>query len=419
MDLIGHGLFEYGSDERLTRTRDKVATAKAEWERAEEIRGLVEKSSQLVAQNNFENASELLGSALRRFPNEPELSRALASTQAALKARLREEGIVRTCSQAQAQLDERQFRSALESIDLASAEYGPDRRLSELRDRISLAKAEWDRAEAVRRIVDEARSLVARQDFNEAIAVPSSLKSYSNEAQLVEALRSARNALEAKRRDDAIRPALCAQARAQLEKLDFANALNAVNRGLEDYGSDPRLTATREAVLAAKAEWDRAEAIRRAVELSQQHVHQRQPERALESLEPVLAQYADEPKLLEAKALAQEALAAKQREQAIEALGRQAQTQLEAGAYQDAIELLDRGLQHYGEDRRLKDLRTTVLEAKAAWERAAAIGRILDDSQKLIAQKEFEKAIALLEAALDEYSGEAELRARCRQRARS
>jgi tetratricopeptide (TPR) repeat protein len=409
LDLIDRGLSEYGSDERLTGTRAKIVTAKAEWERAEEIRGLVDKSGQLVAQNHFEAALELLDSGLRRFPDESELAEALASTHEALKAKLREEGITTLCNHAQAQMDERQFQLAFESIDRGLAEYGRDRRLSGFRDRIALAKAEWERAEAVRQIAENAQNSLAQQDFSKAISLlESSLKRYRGESLLVEGLRSARNAFELKRRDDAIRM-LCGQVQTQVDKHDFANALKTVNRGLQDYGSDSRLTGMRDTVLSAKADWERAESIRRAVEIARQCVERGQPERALETLEPILEQYPDEPKLMEGRAVAREALASKQREQAIEALGRQTQAQLEAGAYQDAIELLDRGLHEYGADRRLTDVRKTAVSAKAAWQRAQAIARIVEDSRNLVTQEEFEKAIALLESALNEYPGEAQI----------
>ncbi len=409
LDLIDRGLAEYGTDERLIRTREKVIVAKVQWERAEEIRGIVEKSRQLVAQSHVEAALELLDSGLGRFPDEPELTKALTAANEALKAKLREEGIVRLCTQAQAQLHERQFQPALEAIDRGLVEYGRDRRVSDLRDRIASAKAEWERAEAVRQVISEAQSSLAHQDFHKAISLlESSLKRFPDTAPLVDALRSARDALDAKRRNDAIR-ASCEQAQAQIEKRDFANALKTIGRGLEDYGGDSRLTAMRDSALMAKANWERSEAVRRAAQISHQYVERGQPERALESLESALRQYQNEPKLLAARAAAREALAAKQREQSIQALGGQAQAQLEAGAYESAIDLLDRGLQDYGEDRRLTDLRATVVSAKAAWERAAAIRRIVEDSGSLVAQKEFEKAIALLESALNEYPGEASL----------
>ena len=116
--------------------------------------------------------------------------------------------------------------------------------------------------------------------------------------------------LAAKRRDEAIE-ALCQKVQAQTDKRDFGNALKAVDRGLADYGSDPRLLQTRETSLRAKAAWERAEEISRAVESVQQRLAKGQPESAAEIAESALRRYADEPRLLEARTSAQEALARK------------------------------------------------------------------------------------------------------------
>ncbi len=409
LDFIDRGLTEYGADERLTGIQERIATAKAEWERAETIREIIEKSRQLVAQDSFETALELLHSGLQRFPDEPQLVQSLGYAHDALAAKLREEGLQRLCTQAQVQLNERRYQQALESVDQGLAEYGADRRLAGLREQIASAKAEWERAEAVRQVVEDSQKSVAQQDFERAIALlESALKRYPGEPLLAEALKSARNALVTKRRDQTIE-ALCEQAQAQIDKRDFPRALKIVDRGLADYGSDLRLTGMREKVLSAKAEWERAQTIRRAVEDAQRHLSQGQPERALESLESAVEQFANEPKLLQARIVAQEALAAKRREQAIDALGRQAQGQLAAGAYQQALELLDEGLEDYGGAPRLADLRTKVVSAKAEWERRAAIAGVVENSRKLVAQRELEKAVALLEPALNEYPGESQL----------
>ena len=107
--------------------------------------------------------------------------------------------------------------------------------------------------------------------------------------------------------------------------------------------------------------------------------------------------------------MAQQALAAQRREQALAALVRQAQEYLQAGAYQDALEVLAHGVADYAGDQRLIDLQTTVESAKAQWERAAAISKLAERSRQHVAQKEFEEAIALLELALSEYPAEPSL----------
>jgi hypothetical protein len=409
LDSLGSGLAEYGADERLTGLREKIVAAKAAWECAEGIREIVEQSRQLVAHNELEAALEQLQSGLRQFPDELPLTQALVATQDALAARRREEGIVNLLRQGQAQLDECQYQPALAAIDCGLAEYGDDRRLTGLREQVASAQAQWERAEAVRQAIESAQNSVAQQNFSTAIALlESAVERYPGESQLEEALASARNALAAKRRDEAIE-ALCGKAQAQIDNRDFPHALAAVDRGMTAYGNDSRLERMREKVLSAQAAWERAETIRQTVADAQKYLTQGRPESALEALASASRRYTNEPGLLAASVVAQQALAAQRREQAVEALVRQAQERLQAGAYQDALELLVRGLADYDGDRRLIDLRATIESAKAAWERAAAIAQLAEDSRQHVAEREFEKAIALLESALSQYPGEPQL----------
>jgi eukaryotic-like serine/threonine-protein kinase len=409
LDTVDSGLTKHGGDERLSGIRERIVAAQAEWERAEAIRELVERSRELISRNEFEPALELLNSGLARFPGEPHLTKLLTATQDAQLAKLRDDEITNICAQAQTQLAERQYQLALEAIERGQATHGHDGRLAELREKIIAAKAAWERAEAIRQDVEEAQRSVSQQDFGKAIAlVESALGRYPREPALIQALKSARSAQAAKRRDEAIE-SFCAQARTQTDKREFSNALKTIERGISHHGNDTRFLQLREQVALAKTDWERAEAVRTAVEGAQRSLAQGQPERALGTLESASARYANEPRLAEAKALAQEAIAAKHREQAITALGRQAQKHLEARAYQKALELLDQSSGEYGGDRRLADLRAKVISAKEAEERAAAVAKAVENSRGLIAQKEFERAIALVESALSDHPAEPQL----------
>ena len=92
----------------------------------------------------------LLQTGIDRFPNEPALTKALAATQAAFSAKRREEAIERLCADARAQQGKHRFEEGRKAIDDGLAEYGRDRRLTEIRDQIVAAKAEWERSEAIR-----------------------------------------------------------------------------------------------------------------------------------------------------------------------------------------------------------------------------------------------------------------------------
>jgi hypothetical protein len=406
LETVDRGATEYGDEQRLSAFRQKISAAKAAWERAEAVREIIEKSKELAARNDFDTALAVLQAGIDRFPNEPTLTRSLAATQAAFSAKRREQAIERLRSDARARQSENRFEEALKTIDAGIGEYGRDRRLTETRDQIVAAKAQWERSEAIRQAVEDSERAVAHNDFDRAVgAVESALKRYPGDPTLADALKTARNALLAKRRDEAIE-ALCQKVQAQTDKREFGNALKAVERGLADYGSDPRLARTREAIVAAKAAWERAEDISRAVESVQQRLAKGQPESAVEVAESALRRYADEPRLVEARTSAQEALARKRRDQAIDALRDRVQKEVEAGGYASALELVGRGLEQFGDDPRLLKVREKALAAKAAWERAEAVRRAVSHARQAIAEQNFDQAISELQTALSQYPHE-------------
>src|SRR5205823_11548291 len=99
---------------------------------------------------------------------------------------------------------------------------GRDRRLAGIRDQIIRAQAEWERAQAVRQIVQQSQSYLDQRDFDKAIAVlESALKRYPGEAQLAQLMTAAHDALAAKGRDEAIET-ICRQTEAQIAKREFA-----------------------------------------------------------------------------------------------------------------------------------------------------------------------------------------------------
>ena len=409
LEAIEHGLATYGSDERLTGMRDRIISARIQWEQAEAVRAIVERSRKLVAQNDFQAALERLETGLRQFPEERQLVDALEAAREALAIRQREEAIEALCSQAQGQVDRREYQQALEAIERGLAEYGNDRRLAGMREQVLSSKAKWEREQAVRQAVEDSRKFIEAGDFNGAIWVlESALKRYSADPELTRAMTEVRNAWAVKRRADAIE-AVCAQALDQVEKREFQRALKTIDRGVADYGGDPRLSETHDKILSAQAEWERTEAIRRIIEDANSRLAKGEPEFATQALDSALKRYPGEPQLKELMTAAQAALAAKQRKQAIETLCQQAQAQLEARAYQNALDLLDRGLAAHGPDRLLKDLRDAVVSAKGEFERAAAIRKAVEESRKHVAQREFDKAFSLLDSVLSQYPGEPEL----------
>ena len=403
LETVGRAAAEYGDDPRLSGLHQKIFHAKAAWERTQAARELIEKSKELVLKDDFQAALELLQSGIAQFPNEPELSKSLAATKAALSAKQREDGIERLCAETRAHQVECRFEEALKAVDRGFAEYGKDRRLTDARDEVVAAKAAWERSEAIREVTADSQKALEHKDFVLAIGLlESALKRYPREPSLTDGLNTARSGLAAKSRDEAIE-ALCQKVQAQTDKRDFGAALKALDRGFAEYGSDPRLLEKLELTLAAKAAWQRTAEVARVVESAQQRLAKGQPESALEILEPALRRYADERRLLEIRTAAENALAASRREQAIEALGQRVRNELEAGAYGTALELVEHGLEQNGGDSRLIRLREKTIAAKTAWERDEAVRQVVREAQASLAAGNSDEAISTVQLALTKY----------------
>ena len=221
----------YGEDRRLKDLRTTVCRRRLPGSALLLLGEFLTTLKNSIAQKEFEKAIALLEAALGEYSGETRIARALQAARQELAAKRRVEAIVALCEEAQAYVERRDFASALKLIDQGEKDHGSDAGLSATREKVLAAKTAWERAEAVRQATGEAQKLVAQQDFNKAISLlESSLRRFPGEAALTQELASTRNALQAKRRNDAI-DSLCAQAQGLLEKCDFLRALKALEQG--------------------------------------------------------------------------------------------------------------------------------------------------------------------------------------------
>ena len=409
LDTLNAGLSRYAGDPRLDSLRDTLLASRAAWQRAEAIHRLIKDARAQIAGQNPDGAIELLASALKQYPDEPQLMEAMAAAQANRASRRRDEAVEQVSRRARSQAERLEFDPAIQLIDDALAEFGEDPRLTAARNEVHGARTTWNRSQAVQAFVQESRHRLDQNDPEGAFAVlEPGLREYPGDPSLAEAVDAAREALDARNREQTI-VRLCSDIDSRLASDEFDDTLAALDRALADCGSDPRLAAARERVVAAKSAWERKETVGQALENSRRFLSERDPESAMESLEIASRKYADDPELLDRISTVRAALAAKRSEQGIQAGCRRAQTQIDSHDFRGASETLARILKEYGEDQRISELRHVFNAAEAAWQRAEAVRRLVQEAQQLIAKKDFQPAIALLESGLQQYAGETEL----------
>jgi tetratricopeptide (TPR) repeat protein len=404
LQLVNQAIARHGEDRRLVATRDDVLAAKAKWERTAAIRDLTEQADALAAQQQFDRAITLLELGVKRHGADPHLAEALAGARAALAAKRHDEAIDSVCKQAHAQTEKQDFSRALKVLDRGAAEHGRDARFAAMRENVLAAEGEWKRDRFVRLTLADAENRLAQGKPEMAVpTLEAALTRYPADPQLTEAFDRARHALEAVRREEAIR-LLLAQAGNDLKSRNWALAIDAIERGLTQYGSDHRLADLRDNVLSAKAQSERAEALRRLVQDAASRIRAREPEEALTLLEAARSQFESEPEFEEVVCNARDAVALK--ETAIAALSRETRLFLGRQDFPTALAMVEEGLKTYGSDEtQLADLRENVLAAQADWQRTEALRQALEEAGNLVGAGTPEKACRLLEQILSRFPG--------------
>ncbi len=384
LDALAHALDTFAGESSLVRLRDSIATARSKWERARMVE---------------------------------ETGRACASLR-----------------------DQTRFAEAVEAADRALRQYPDDPALLDLRRQIA---AEWEahrREESVRRTCAQARALLAHGDPGQAAAIlEAAYAAIPEEPALTAELARAREALRAKQRADGIQKA-SADAGGLCDAREFGRALGVLDAARAEYGDDAGLTALRQ----------RIEAIREALEKAEPLAAER-PAAAVEVLREAEAKYPGAAVLEAARSRAEGLLRASERSAAVRKAADEARRLLEAGEFGRAFAVLDAARAEHGDDPRLAAVREQIQgireaiqraesliegrpgdavavlreaeakypgaallagtrsqaeEALRAKQRAKAIEEVADEARRLCDGRDFERSLALLDAALAEHGGE-------------
>ena len=189
---------------------------------------------------------------------------------------------------------------------------------------------------------------------------------------------------------------------------EFAEAIQVVEATVREY-PDPRLSTLLQALEADLALQRRTEAVLSACAEAQEFLDRKQPENAVRSTLLALAQYPDEPQLIEILARAREDVRAMEQARAVAQIGRELDSLVAARDFARALQVLARGQADWPGDAELQRRQQTTLAAKAAWERTQAIEEKVRQGKALGAKLQFVEAVGLAEEALHQYPNEPSL----------
>ena len=266
------------------------------------------------------------------------------------------------------------------------------------------AKAKWERAETIREALQHSEQCLASNDPKQAEkALTAALRRYPGDEQLSRHWR-----LRAKcSKHSSAKPT------SPLSQVTLADcSTGAILKARSTVGSRPgrcskddRLARLRKEILQAKDAWERSEAVRIALEQSQQcwiGMILMVPSRSSKAL---LSGYPDEDRLSKALARARDAAETKRREAAIEAACRNARSRMENRQFDEALAEVEHGLESFDNDTRLIEAREKILCGQSRLGTDEAIRQTLASARELVANDDPETALDLIEKAHAAVSG--------------
>jgi serine/threonine-protein kinase len=408
LDKLRAGIESFQGEPGLSRLRQTVLTAKAKWERRQAIEAAFSQAEALRAENRFSEAIEALDANLASYPDAAELT-SLRQRIAADQERYKRAAAARQAlDRADAALGEGNPQAAVQLLETALATEDPriPPALAAARDALESRR----RAEAIERIRREVRAAVNAWQFARAVEIAErGLKGFPGEPTLEQIKTEALAAQEQWEREQAVRAAV-GNASALRAQSRFAEALAALEQCRARYPAEERVTGLYARI---EAEWDqqkRTEAIAAAAATGRSLLEQNQPAEALDSLRRALDQFPGEKSLLIEVARAEAALREQRRVAAVAEAAANVDAALDAGEFDRALEAVAAVRRDWPGESALAALYERAAVAKAAHERTEAVRAALASSADLVERGAFSEALAALDTALRRYPGDADLK---------
>ncbi len=329
-----------------------------------------------VELQNFTEAFKQATNAVNADPGAPEAAQLLDNIQRELAQRDRERNIQRAINRAKGLLVMEVFDEALELLRKAAEDYPGSERLEELLRQTQRQKADKEARERVAAGIAIARGLLKKRSFAEAIAGLEALqREFPADTELAGLLGFAREERASEERAAAV-DRLIRDARTRAQNRDFEGAIRAIEEGLASSPGEESLLRMMQAVLAAKAEDEKARGLQETLGRARRLREQGAFQEALELCaaferdhpgDPELARLREElqrdQRQAEERRLAAEREAAAQRE--ISNLLAETMRRADGSDWAGALKTAEDGLRRYPTAAKLKEAADYMRRKKA------------------------------------------------------
>jgi len=380
-------------------------------DREQRLRDSLIRAKGSVMLQAFDEAIDLLVALEIEFPDSTEVGKLLQRARSEKEASERQQRLFTGMSEAKNMVRTRRFADAVAALQSLASEFPDTPAVHEL---LAYAQDEMlaqERTEAVDRVTREARALLEKESYGEALeALHGALQSYPGDPELLRLSDQAATGKIRYERSRALRSAL-ETGNLMRSRRAFADALQALDRFSGKYGKEPEIDNTRRQI---EAEWksdQRMEAVRNVLDQARDLIKQGRASAATQILTQATVQYPGEQELTSLLEAAHEAARDQQRAGAVRQICEQARALLLKEQFDAALEALDGGLAAYAGEESLTRLRASAIAARSERERQAAREKTLERCKELRRQNAYGEALRALEAALRIFPGDRELSA--------
>jgi serine/threonine-protein kinase len=392
LQTVNAGLQQVPEEESLLQLQESIQTQQAAWKHQEAMREVERQASLLARQGKLEEARQLVAKAISRFPDEGLLAELQKRLDLEWEQRKRNEAVRALVAKISARIESGQFDDALWLIADACSRYPGESAFDPLRQR---AEAELQARRQREQAAQDANSALTAGRPEEGVRLlQDALQRFPGDVALSAMLATAEAQLRARKRVEGIQKTL-ADARALAARREFDRAQSVLDQGLASWPDEQALLDERQINADAKTAWEREQKLLALISESEGHLRENRIAEGLKTVESALREFPDTSALV----TLQQKLRFRDTVDRISRL-------IAEHRPDEALRLLTPLQAEYPGDPELKILAERAEKEREAQRRAAAIDKVVADAKNRTSSRDFDGALAALDAALKQYPEE-------------
>lgn len=400
---------EYNGEEELRNLLRHAREQRRVRHRATAIQEITKQVESLCASEGFEQAVAALEKGLQSFPGDADLLELLEKTLIVKAAADRKRAVQVEVQRVEELRRNGKLLDAIQVLDSALRTLGDEPSLMGLHRRL---QTEWEaqrRAEAVRKVVEDARGLIENgRPGSAAFQLKNAAAQFPGEQLIDELLQVADEKVRAQQRAQSIQ-ALSNEVRISVAARNFDQALQQLGEALNRFPDDRALLALRESVEAGRTAYERDRKLEEGLLHCGQLRQERRFEEAFREIAQLIAEHGNQDRLLSLKDQVKRDYDSQKKFAALRAIADQARELIRQDRPEQAIQVVRGSAMDPDIDPELSGLLKIAEGAIADRQKSESLRRIVARAGQFELAGDLERAQQTLEDGLKQFPGSAEL----------